>query len=223
MLQKFILPDAQCLERKKFPGELNKAKDYSQIWISWIWFEPVRSGSNCLSLVWTGLNWLKHACKAGYSHGLRGSWVHLCEHKMPLRPVQAGAAALAQADVRAGSAFRIGERQIPVAQRPVHRRQFSGIALLLLGADSVHCFSVRHTASLCQELSEEISLLVSKNRIGEKSPFEDLKPWVQLIRNPRDCSLLPMISHLWASECTGSELPVLSHVELIKQTPEVNY
>lgn len=31
MLQKFIFPDAQCLERKRFPGELNKVNDYSQI------------------------------------------------------------------------------------------------------------------------------------------------------------------------------------------------
>lgn len=31
MLQKFIFPDAQCSERKRFPGELNKVKNYSQI------------------------------------------------------------------------------------------------------------------------------------------------------------------------------------------------
>lgn len=31
MLQKFIFPSAQCLERKRFPGELNKAKKYSQV------------------------------------------------------------------------------------------------------------------------------------------------------------------------------------------------
>jgi len=31
MLQKFIFSDAEDLERKKFPGELNKAKKYSQV------------------------------------------------------------------------------------------------------------------------------------------------------------------------------------------------
>lgn len=48
MLQKFIFPDAQCLERKRFPGELNKANDYSQI--------PEQKEVNYLSLQYIFVN-----------------------------------------------------------------------------------------------------------------------------------------------------------------------
>lgn len=153
----------------------------------WVWSKPVWTGWNMPAKLGTYMASVAPRCT---SVNTRCPWgLYRPEQLLGLC-----------AEVRVVSALRMGERWLPVAQTPVYMRQLPGISLLLLGADSVHCFSVRHTASLCQELSEEIWLLVGKNSISEKSPFEDLKPWVQLIQNPRDWRQCPVFSHLWASE-----------------------